>query len=73
MQSWINIRIQFLGAFIAFFVVIVAAYGGGLVPPEAIAVALTYCFIVPVLLGILMTMGAEMEGNLMRPIQYEPT
>ena len=62
MNSWIFLRIQFLGASIAFFTVLVALYGKGYVSPEALAVALTYCFIIPVLFGIIISMGAEMEG-----------
>ena len=62
MNSWISLRIQFLGASIAFFVVLLAIYGKGYVNPESLAVALTYCFIIPTLFGIIMGMGAEMEG-----------
>ena len=62
MNSWIFLRIQFLGASIAFFVVLLAIYGDGFVTPEALAVALTYCFIIPVLFGVVLAMGAEMEG-----------
>jgi ABC-type multidrug transport system fused ATPase/permease subunit len=62
MTSWISLRIEFLGGFISFCVVILAVFGNGIMPPSALAVSLTYCFTIPLLLGLIMNMGAEAEA-----------
>ena len=62
LNSWIFIRFDFLGAFVSFFVAVLSVAAGDFVPPEAMAVALTYSLAIPVFLTVLMFMGAEAEA-----------
>lgn len=64
LSSWISMRIEFLGALISFCVVLLAVVGKGIVPPSALAVSLTYCFTIPLYLGLIMSMGAEAEAQM---------
>jgi ATP-binding cassette, subfamily C (CFTR/MRP), member 1 len=61
LNHWINVRLDSVGAVVSFFVVVLALSSGDFIPPEALAVALTYSFTIPQILAVVMTMGAECE------------
>ena len=58
LSCWISVRLDSLGAFVSLFVVLLAVAGGDFVSPQLLAVALTYSFSIPPILGIVMSMGA---------------
>ena len=59
---WLNVRIDSLGAVVSFFVVILCVStsqsGQALIEPSSLAVALTYSFAIPILLGQVFNMQA---------------